>query len=237
MPRIVERSLRRSAGNAGARSRSSSVFVRAGLEDAIRERSGLPLDPYYSAGKLAWLLEHNEEVRSASAQGRLRFGTVDAWLTARLDGGDARTDTSTASRTQLLSLATLGWDDDLLGWFGIAAATLPRVVADGRRTRAAGSPTVARCAPAEGHGVRSASGARRTWRLRSGCHQGDVRHRRLRARQRRSPPGCSRRVSKRRSPGPCRTTATSRRHDRHGPAGRCLFGRRDDRLAWRTAWA
>ena len=101
---------------------------RAGLEDAIRERSGLPLDPYYSAGKLAWLLEHNEEVRSASAQGRLRFGTVDAWLTARLDGGDARTDTSTASRTQLLSLATLGWDDDLLGWFGVAGATLPRVV-------------------------------------------------------------------------------------------------------------
>jgi glycerol kinase len=101
----------------------------AGLEGLIRERSGLPLDPYYSAGKLAWLLEHSDEVRAASAQERLRFGTVDAWLTARLDRGDARTDTSTASRTQLLGLATLAWDRDLLGWFGIPAATLPRVVA------------------------------------------------------------------------------------------------------------
>jgi glycerol kinase len=101
----------------------------AGLEGAIRERSGLPLDPYYSAGKVSWLLEHNEEVRAAATHGRLRFGTVDAWLTARLDGGDARTDTSTASRTQLMGLGTLTWDRDLLDWFGIAAATLPRVVA------------------------------------------------------------------------------------------------------------
>ena len=100
----------------------------AGLEGAIRKRSGLPLDPYFSAGKLAWLLEHNEAVRTASAQDRLRFGTVDAWLTARLDGGDARTDTSTASRTQLLGLGALAWDRDLLGWFGIAAATLPTLV-------------------------------------------------------------------------------------------------------------
>jgi glycerol kinase len=99
----------------------------AGLEDAIRERSGLPLDPYYSAGKLAWLLEHDDGVRTAAAEGRLRFGTVDAWLTARLDGGNARTDTSTASRTQLFDLGALAWDPDLLGWFGIDAATLPRV--------------------------------------------------------------------------------------------------------------
>lgn len=99
-----------------------------GLEGAISERSGLPLDPYYSAGKLAWLLENNDEVRAASTENRLRFGTMDAWLTARLDGGDARTDVSTASRTQLLGLAALTWDQDLLGWFGVGAATLPRVV-------------------------------------------------------------------------------------------------------------
>ena len=101
----------------------------AGLEGTIRERSGLPLDPYYSAGKLAWLLEHNDAVRAASARSTLRFGTVDAWLTGRLDSGDARTDTSTASRTQLMSLDALAWDGDLLGWFGVAAATLPRIVA------------------------------------------------------------------------------------------------------------
>ena len=112
--------------------RSQPIVERlreAGLGGPIRERTGLPLDPYYSASKLAWLLEHNGDVRAASAHDRLRFGTVDAWLTARLDGGDARTDTSTASRTQLLSLRALAWDPDLLSWFGIPAATLPRVVA------------------------------------------------------------------------------------------------------------
>jgi glycerol kinase len=112
--------------------RSITIVERlraAALEPDIRERSGLPLDPYYSAGKLAWLLEHNDKVRSASAHRTLRFGTVDAWLTAQLDSGDGRTDTSTASRTQLLNLGSLGWDEDLLGWFGIAAGTLPRLVA------------------------------------------------------------------------------------------------------------
>ena len=89
--------------------RSITIVERlraAALEPDIRERSGLPLDPYYSAGKLAWLLEHNDKVRSASAHGTLRFGTVDAWLTAQLDSGDGRTDTSTASRTQLLNLGS-----------------------------------------------------------------------------------------------------------------------------------
>ncbi|HEU4673923.1 MAG TPA: FGGY family carbohydrate kinase [Candidatus Limnocylindrales bacterium] len=98
-----------------------------GLEPAIAARTGLPLDPYFSAGKLAWLLERDARVRVAARDGTLRFGTVDAWLTARLDGGRARTDTSTASRTQLLSLATLDWDADLLGWFGIERATLPSI--------------------------------------------------------------------------------------------------------------
>lgn len=100
----------------------------AGLEPAIRERTGLPLDPYYSAGKLTWLLENHQGVRAAAAAETLRFGTVDAWLTARLDGGDARTDPSTASRTQLLGLMTLEWEDELLGWFGIDRRTLPRIV-------------------------------------------------------------------------------------------------------------
>ena len=99
----------------------------AGLEPAIREKTGLPLDPYFSAGKLTWLLEQSGDVRKAAEDGTLRFGTVDAWLTAHL-GGDARTDPSTASRTQLLSLRTLDWDDDLLRWFGVDRATLPRLV-------------------------------------------------------------------------------------------------------------
>ena len=112
--------------------RRSKVIVErlrsAGAEPSVRARSGLPLDPYYSAGKLTWLLENNTEVQSAAARGTLRLGTIDAWLTARLDGGDARTDRSTASRTQLLSLATLAWDPELLAWFGISEWTLPRLV-------------------------------------------------------------------------------------------------------------
>ena len=176
--------------------RSITIVERLRARSTGTRRSanapGLPLDPYYSAGKLAWLLEHNEEVRSASAQGRLRFGTVDAWLTARLDGGDARTDTSTASRTQLLSLGTLGWDEDLLGWFGIAAATLPRLVATAGELGQIAHQRWRGALPLHGHGMRSASCARRTWRIRAGCHQGDVRHGRLRARQRRDATGMPR---------------------------------------------
>jgi glycerol kinase len=101
---------------------------KAGLEPAIRGHTGLPLDPYYSAGKMAWLLEEVPAVAAAARRGSLRLGTVDAWLTARLDDGRARSDPSTASRTQLLDLRSLGWDDDLLGWFGVDRSMLPALV-------------------------------------------------------------------------------------------------------------
>jgi glycerol kinase len=111
--------------------RRSGPIVEAlrarGLEPAIHARTGLPLDPYFSAGKMTWLLDNVEAVGTAARAGTLRFGTVDAWLTARL-GGAARTDPSTASRTQLLSLATLDWDPDLLGWFGVEPDWLPPIV-------------------------------------------------------------------------------------------------------------
>lgn len=100
----------------------------AGVEAEIRERTGLPLDPYYSAGKIRWLLEELEPVATAARQGTLRVGTVDAWLTARLDGGRARTDPSTASRTQLFSLRDLDWDPDLARLFGVPEVALPTIV-------------------------------------------------------------------------------------------------------------
>lgn len=112
-------------------SRSLSVvrrLRRAGHEPGVRALSGLPLDPYFSASKMTWLLEHDRTVRQAAKDGVLRFGTIDAWLTARLDGGDARTDPSTASRTQLFGLNRLDWDPALLETFGIDVATLPRLV-------------------------------------------------------------------------------------------------------------
>jgi glycerol kinase len=90
------------------------------------ERSGLPLDPYFSAGRMAWLLERDERVRAARDAGSLRLGTVDAFLTDRLAGRFA-TDLSTASRTQLLSVGGHDWDDQLLGTFGLRREWLPRL--------------------------------------------------------------------------------------------------------------
>jgi glycerol kinase len=97
---------------------------REGGADEVRERSGMPLDPYFSAGKLAWLLERDEPVRRARDRGVLRLGTVDAFLCDRLGAG-FHTDPSTASRTQL---GAPDWDPRLLEIFGVPADVLPPIV-------------------------------------------------------------------------------------------------------------
>jgi glycerol kinase len=91
-------------------------------EDVIR-RSGMPLDPYFSAGKLAWLLEHDAGVQRALGAGNLRMGTVDSFLCDRL-GAEFATDPSTASRTQLGAPA---WDPTLLERFGVPPGVLPAI--------------------------------------------------------------------------------------------------------------
>ena len=96
----------------------------AGDGDRIVERSGLPLDPYFSAGKLAWLLANDEAVQAAREAGTLRLGTVDAFLVDRL-GGRFATDLSTASRTQLLAAGGRDWDEQLLAAFGVRRDWLP----------------------------------------------------------------------------------------------------------------
>ncbi|MEA2270374.1 MAG: glycerol kinase [Solirubrobacteraceae bacterium] len=107
--------------------RSQQVLDRlTGSEAEIRRRSGLPLDPYFSAGKLAWLLEHDDAVARARAAGALRMGTVDSFLCDRLGAGFA-TDASTASRTQLHALGTPGFDPWLCERFGVPADVLPQV--------------------------------------------------------------------------------------------------------------
>jgi glycerol kinase len=98
----------------------------SGVEEAAATRSGLPLDPYFSAGKLAWLLEHDTAVSRAREAGSLRMGTVDAFLTDRLAGRYA-TDLSTASRTQLLAVGGRDWDEELLSAFGVPRECLPAV--------------------------------------------------------------------------------------------------------------
>ena len=107
--------------------RSQEVLDRlTGDEDEIRARSGLPFDPYFSAAKLAWLLDHDDAVGRALDAGTLRMGTVDSFLCDRLGAGFA-TDASTASRTQLHALGTPGFDPWLCARFGVPLDVLPRV--------------------------------------------------------------------------------------------------------------
>ena len=102
-------------------------FARDGGQDRFRDRTGLPLASYFSALKLRWLLDNVPGARVRAEAGDLLFGTIDAWLVWNLTGLHV-TDVTNASRTQLMNLATLDWDDTLLTAFGIPRAVLPRIV-------------------------------------------------------------------------------------------------------------
>jgi glycerol kinase len=100
-----------------------------GLEPEVFAITGLRLDTYFSAAKLAWILQNVPEARSLHAAGRLRYGTSDAWLLWMLTGGRCFvTDVATASRTMLLDLKTLQWSPVLTEAFGIPISGLPQVV-------------------------------------------------------------------------------------------------------------
>ena len=99
-----------------------------GREPFVREKTGLVLDPYFSATKLSWLLEHVKGARAKAERGELAFGTVDTWLVYKLTAGEAHvTDVSNASRTLLLDLHSLQFDRALLDLFDIPARVLPEV--------------------------------------------------------------------------------------------------------------
>jgi len=101
---------------------------RRGREAGIRRLTGLVCDPYFSATKLEWLLEHRRGARKAAAAGRVAFGTVDSWLVWKLTGGDVHaTDPTNASRTMLLGLRSRRWEPSLLRTFGVPARMLPEV--------------------------------------------------------------------------------------------------------------
>ena len=102
-------------------------FARNGGQDRFRAQTGLPLASYFSALKLRWLLDNVPDAARRAEAGDLMFGTIDAWLAWRLTGAHV-TDVTNASRTQLMNLATLDWDADLLAAFGIPPAVLPRIV-------------------------------------------------------------------------------------------------------------
>jgi len=101
---------------------------RAGAEEMLRERTGLTIDPLFSATKLAWLLGEIPDGRRRAEAGELCAGTIDSWLLWNLTGGaEHRCDVSNASRTQLFNLRTLGWDESLLELFGVPARVLPEI--------------------------------------------------------------------------------------------------------------
>ncbi|MGD2132695.1 MAG: glycerol kinase GlpK [Maricaulaceae bacterium] len=104
-------------------------LVRAGHEQRIAKRTGLLLDPYFSATKIAWILDHVDGARERAARGELAFGTVDTFLIWRLTNGAKHiTDATNASRTSLYNLERGVWDDKLLDIFNVPRSLLPDVV-------------------------------------------------------------------------------------------------------------
>lgn len=99
-----------------------------GLEDLVTAKTGLRLDPYFSATKIAWLLDNVAGARTAAEAGRLAFGTVDCWLLYKLTGGRVHaTDATNASRTALYDIHRGAWDDELCAGFGVPRSVLPEV--------------------------------------------------------------------------------------------------------------
>ncbi|MFQ5739348.1 MAG: glycerol kinase GlpK [Acidobacteriota bacterium] len=111
--------------------RIAAALERAGKGDVIRRKAGLPPATYFSAGKIQWILENVEGVRAAVERGEAVFGTTDSWviwnLTGGPDGGVHVTDVTNASRTMLMDLESLDWDDELLGFFQVPREMLPDI--------------------------------------------------------------------------------------------------------------
>src|SRR5690606_4564569 len=103
-------------------------LAAAGHEADITARTGLLLDPYFSATKLAWILDHVEGARARAEKGELAFGTVDTWLIWQFTGGRVHaTDATNAARTLLFNIHEQRWDETLLALFDIPPALLPEV--------------------------------------------------------------------------------------------------------------
>lgn len=99
-----------------------------GLDDTIRAKTGLLIDPYFSGTKAKWILDEVEGAREKAEQGKLLFGTIDTWLIWKFTGGRAHvTDYSNASRTLMYNIYELKWDDELLEILGVPASMLPQV--------------------------------------------------------------------------------------------------------------
>ncbi|CAN3131264.1 glycerol kinase GlpK [Mycobacterium sp. smrl_JER01] len=111
--------------------RIASALDRDGRGEVIRQKAGLPPATYFSGGKLQWLLENVDGLRADAEKGDALFGTTDTWVLWNLTGGHRGgvhvTDVTNASRTMLMNLETLDWDDELLGFFGVPRQMLPEI--------------------------------------------------------------------------------------------------------------
>ncbi len=101
---------------------------KKGFANLVRQKTGIPLSPFFPAAKLAWIFRNTEGVAERARRGEIAVGTVDSWLVYRLTGGKRhQTDYSNASRTQLFNLKTLTWDPELLAVFGVAPQCMPAI--------------------------------------------------------------------------------------------------------------
>ena len=111
--------------------RIAAALDRDGRGDVIRRKAGLPPATYFSGGKIQWILDSVDGARAAAERGEVLFGNADTWLlwnlTGGRDGGEHVTDVTNASRTMLMNLETLDWDDELLGFFGLPRELLPSI--------------------------------------------------------------------------------------------------------------
>lgn len=109
------------------------ALIQKGLKESIRKKTGLQVDAYFSATKLAWILDNVPGARQRAEQGELLFGTVETWLIWNLTKGKAHvTDYSNASRTMLFNINTLTWDEDILAELDIPGCMLPEPVSNSR---------------------------------------------------------------------------------------------------------
>jgi len=107
-------------------------WLAAGLAETVAQRTGLVVDPYFSASKIRWLLDHVPGLRERAAAGEIAFGTIDSFLLWRLSGGRRHaTDVTNAARTMLFDIRRCSWDAELLDAFGIPRALLPELLNTG----------------------------------------------------------------------------------------------------------
>jgi glycerol kinase len=129
---VWEKATRRPVGNAivwqDTRTDSiCSALAREGGPDRLRQATGLPLATYFSGPKIKWILDNVPGARRRAEKGELLFGNMDTWVIWNLTGGVHVTDVSNASRTMLMNLNTLDWDEDILRLLGVPRAMLPKI--------------------------------------------------------------------------------------------------------------